>query len=243
MKKNELLAGIDLKGIEEIVRDSISKSCASTASRTDEAYVAEPKKYKMVSELVSQRTKESHTKLYDEYLATMNRVSGELDSAELRDKSNSKHSAYRSLKLDEAYNVNAVWLHELYFANCFDPHSEVFMNSISYMRLERDFGTFDDWQRDFTACAVSCGQGWAVCGYNMFLQRFVNTMISNHSQDVMVGLYPVIVVDCHEHAYYRDYMQDKQSYVVSQLKELNWTVIEERVNKADALAAALKRGI
>lgn len=235
--KNNLLADVN---IEEIVKNSIRKNVSIEASDDlRESYVAKQKSYKQVSELLTQKTKDSHTELYSNYIETLNQVSIKLDTAD-RNAANSRHSEYRSLKLDEVYNLNATWLHELYFANCFDPHSEVYMDSKSYMRLERDFGTFEDWQKDFMACALSSGQGWAVCGYHIFLKRYVNTVISNHSQDVMLGLYPIIVVDMHEHAYYRDYLSDKKSYLVSQMKELNWNVIEERFLKAESINEVLK---
>lgn len=204
-----------------------------------EAYVAEPKQYKQVSEFVSQKTKDAHVALYKSYIETLNRVSAELDSAD-RSSVGSRHSEFRSLKLDETYNLNSVWLHELYLSNCFDPHSEITMDSRAFLRLERDWGSFDDFQRDFAACALSAGNGWVVCGYNIFLRRYVNTFISNNSQDVMLGLYPLIVIDMHEHAYYRDYLGDKKSYLISQMRELNWDVIEERFLKAEAIGEVLK---
>ena len=55
-----------------------------------------------------------------------------------------------------------------------------------------------------------------------------------------MGFYPIIVVDMWEHAYFRDYLTDKKSYLISQMKELNWTVIEERFKKAEAIAQVLK---
>jgi Fe-Mn family superoxide dismutase len=167
-------------------------------------------------------------------------VSAKLDTAN-RTETNPRHSDYRSLKLDETYNLNAVWLHELYFANCFDPNSEIVMDSQAYLKLQRDFGNFDDWQKDFMACAMSAGSGWAVCGYHMFLRRYVNTFVSHHSSDVMLGLFPVIVVDMWEHAYTKDYLNDKKSYLVSQMREFNWTVIEDRFKRAESVAQAVKQ--
>lgn len=236
--KKNTLAGLD---VDAIVKASIRKHpvIAVAKGKLDESYVAEPKPYKQVSELVSQKTKDSHTELYKKYVETLNGVSAELDTAD-RSAADAKHSQFRSLKLDEAYNLNSVWLHELYFANCFDPHSEVYMDSKAYLRLERDFGTFDDAQKDMIACAMSAGNGWLVTAYSMFLKRYINTMISNQSQDVMLGLYPLIVIDMHEHAYYRDYLTDKKSYLIAMMRELNWTVIEERFLKAEAIHEVLK---
>lgn len=222
--------------IANVVRTSIYKN---RALGLDESYVAEQKPFKQVSELVSQKTKDSHIELYKGYVETLNKVSAALDTVDTS-KADSRHSDLRSSKFDETFTLNAVWLHELYFANCFDPHSEVYMDSKAYMRLERDFGTFEDWQKDFIACALSAGNGWVVCGYHTFLRRFVNTIVSNNSQDVMIGLYPLIVVDMHEHAYYRDYLTDKHSYLVAQMREFNWNTIEERFLKAEALHEVLK---
>jgi Fe-Mn family superoxide dismutase len=234
--------GVDLDNIlKDVVKNSIKTQTNQlpTIEKLDEAYVAEPKVFKQVSEFSTQKTKDSHDALYKGYVESLNKISAELDSAD-RSSADSKHSQYRSLKLDEVYNLNATWLHELYFANAFDPHSEITMDSLSYMRLERDFGTFEDWQRDFMACAMSAGSGWAVCGYHMFLQRYVNTVISHHSDNVMLGLYPIIVVDMWEHAYYRDYLNDKKSHLVARMREFDWEVVEERIKKAELFAQALK---
>lgn len=247
MKENFL----DKKSIDRLLKESVKSSIAKHTSalpsvdkfqhseKLNEAYVAEPKHFKQVSEFSTQKTKDAHEELYKGYIESLNKISAELDTAD-KSSANSRHSDYRSLKFDETYNLNATWLHELYFANSFDPHSEIVMDSLSYMRLERDFGTFEDWQRDFMACAMSAGNGWAVCGYHMFLQRYVNMFVSNHSDNVMLGLYPIIVVDMWEHAYFRDYLTDKKSHLVARMRELNWHVVEDRVKKSESIAQVLK---
>lgn len=232
-KSSMILEGLN---VDNIIKKSLKSSLPNVIP---EAYAAEPKQFSQVSEMVSQKAKEAHLVLYKDYVTKLNRVASELDTVN-RSEVNSNHSDYRSLKLDETYNMNATWLHELYFANCFDPNSEVFMDSLTYIRLQRDFGTFEDWQKDFMACAMSAGEGWAVCGYHMFLRRYVNTTISHHSGDVPLGLYPIAVIDMWSHAYYRDYLTDKTSYLVAQMREFNWEVVEERVNKAESIAEVLK---
>jgi len=225
-----------LKGI---VKQAVDTTVTSKLPKLDEAMVHEPKPFKQVSEFVSQKTKTAHEELYKGYIESFNKVSAELDTADRSD-ANTRHSQYRSLKIDETFNLNALWLHELYFANCFDPHSEVTMDSMSYMRLERDFGTFDDWQKDFMACALASKTGWVVTGYHMFLRKYVNVMIDEHSGHVPMGVYPIIVVDMWEHAYYRDYLTDKKSYLISQMREFNWNIIEERFKKAEGIAQVVK---
>jgi len=230
---------IDGINLDSILKKSVKEAVSLNRESLDESYVAEPKPFKQVSELVSQKTKDMHHGLYKNYVESLNAVSSKLDTAD-RSESNPRHSDFKSLKLDEAYNLNAVWLHELYFANCFDPHSEIVMDSKSYLRLQRDFGTFDAWQKDFMATAMAAGNGWAVCGYHTFLRRYVNMIVSHHSGDVMMGVFPVVVVDMWEHSYVKDYLSDKKSYLVSRMKEFNWNIIEERVERAEQIAQAVK---
>lgn len=239
--KRNPLDGIDVEGIiKRSIQSHLVKEEANLPSDlVSESFVAEPKQFKQVSEFVSQKTKNAHVDKYKSYVEAFNKASAELDTAERKDVNN-RHSDFRSLKLDETWNLNAVWLHELYFANCFDPNSEVVMDSLSFLRLQRDFGTFDDWQRDFMACALASRGGWAVCGYHTFLKKYVNFMIDDHAGNVPVGLYPLIVVDMWEHSYYKDYLNDPKSYLVAQMREFNWEVIEDRFKKAEAIAQVVK---
>ena len=233
----------DKKELDGVLKVCVKKAMYTTIEsklpKLDESYIHEPKPFKQVSEFVSQKTKTAHEELYKGYIESLNKISLKLDTAERSDV-NSRHSNYRSLRVDEVYNLNATWLHELYFSNCFDPHSEIVMDSMSYMRLERDFGTFEDWQKDFMAAASSSRNGWVVAGYHLFLRKYVNVFIDGHDGHVPIGFYPLIVVDMWEHSYFRDYLTDKKSYLVSQMRELNWSVIEERLKKAEAIAVVLK---
>jgi len=233
--------GLDVDGIiKRSIRNQLKKDTESLPSDSlNESYVAEPKQFKQVSEFVSQKTKDAHVEKYKNYLESLNKVSSALDTANRSDV-NHRHSEYRSLKLDEVFNLNALWLHELYFSNCFDPHSEIVMDSMAYIRLQRDFGTFDDWQRDFMACALASKNGWAVCGYHTFLRKYVNFFVDDHTGNVPVGFYPLIVVDMWEHSYYRDYLNDAKSYLVAQMREFNWGVIEDRFKKAEGIHQVVK---
>jgi Fe-Mn family superoxide dismutase len=205
----------------------------------NEALVAQQKTFNLPTEFQSAATKKAHDGLYLGYLEAFNRISAELDTVDRGDvKSNG--SAFRSLKQDETYNMNGVYLHELYFANISDLTSNISMDTLSYMRLSRDFGDFDKWQTDFIACCLAARCGWAVTYFNIFTQTYMNTFIDLHSQSVPVGCIPIIVMDVWQHAYYRDYVSDVKTYTYAMMKELNWGVIEDRIKRAEKIALALK---
>jgi len=201
----------------------------------NEAYVTKTRVYELPTELLSVKNKNTHQKLMAKYSEDLNAVSAKLDSAD-KESANLNYSDFRSLKIDEVYNLNATFLHGLFFENISDIKSVITMDTLSFLRIERDFGTFDNWQKDFVACALSARNGWAITVYNTFLKRYMNIIVDLHHQNIPFSSYPVVVLDCWEHSYYRDYLNDRKTYVYAMMKELNWSIIEERFKRAEKIA-------
>ncbi len=200
-----------------------------------EAYVTEPKKYDLVTDALSEKTKQYRAAEFEDIVDKLNRVSAELDGAD-RTVASDKTSDFRRLKLDEAHLMNGAFLRALHFENIADTSSTLTMDSLSYIRLARDFGSFENWQKDFIACCASSRDGYGVTAYSVFLQRFVNLVIDTESLNVPIGAYPVIVLDVAEGAYYRDYGNKRREYIFAMMKEFNWSKIEKRFERADRVA-------
>ena len=203
-----------------------------------EAYVTQAKKFDLRTELLSNKNKRAHLELMEGYIESLNSISAQLDGVD-RSTVSSNQSEFRSLKLDEMYNINASFLHGMFFENISDLQSQLTMDTLTFMRLERDFGSFDEWQKDFIACAMSARNGWALTVYNSHLNRFVNVVVDSHNQNIPISSFPIIVLDMWEHSYYRDYLRDKKTYVHAMMKELDWETIEARVKKADKIAKVM----
>lgn len=202
------------------------------------ALVAQPKQYALDSDSVSKEAKALHLSIYKRACESYTRLSAEVASAVGRNDFENLSKTKRDLVIAR----NSVFLHELFFSNCFCRNSQLSISSISYARFARDFGDFNDWQRDFFARAheIKSSGGWIVTAYDMFLRRFVNMTICDDNIDIAVGCWPVIVIDCFEHAYVRDYSTDLTEYLSKMMSEFNWDVINDRVVKADSLAEGLK---
>lgn len=222
---------------EKYIKDMIRRDLK--LEKLNEAYVTKAKKYDLPTDLLSEKTKQAHQELLAGYVKALNDVSAKLDSAD-RDLANPNNSEFRNLKLDEVHNINAAFLHALYFENIADPKSVITMDSLVFMRLERDFGSFDEWQKDFIACALSSRNGWVVTVYNSFLNRYLNVVVDLHNLNIPFASHPVIVIDCWEHSYYRDYLKDRKSYVYAMMKELKWKVINGRFEKTEKVSKAFK---
>ncbi len=218
------------------LKNEIKKAINSTLSeKLYEAYVTEPKKFDLRTDLLSSATKKAQQEEFEQFVAALNKVSAELDGAD-RESANNKTSDFRSLKLDEVYNMNASFLRALYFENISDLNSRITMDTLAFIRLERDFGTFDEWQRDFMACCMSSRDGYAITGYSIFLKRYMNFVVDEEAKNVGIGVVPIIVMDMNVGAYWRDYLDNKRSYARAMMKELDWNRIEERFKRAESMA-------
>ena len=202
-----------------------------------EAYVTEPKSFDLRTELLSSKAKAARQKDFELFVSALNKISAQLDGAD-RESANDKSSDFRRLKVDEVHNMNAAFLRALHFENISDLNSKITMDMMCFLRLERDFGSFDNWQKDFIACAMSARDGYAMTGYSLFLKRYINFVIDTEGLNVPIGVLPIIVLDVAEGAYYRDYIDDRKSYVLGMMKEFDWEKIEERFKRAEKSAKA-----
>ena len=224
--------------LSSLLNDQAKKAIKDTL-KLNEALSAQEKVFTINTDFLSEDNVENHKKLYEGYVEKFNEANLKLDSVD-KSKVNSSRSDFRSLKLDETYNLNGVYLHELYFANIGDSRSEIKMDSLSYMRLARDFGSFDNWQKDFLACCKGSQNGWAITYLNTYTQTYMNAMVDLHTNNIPFGSIPIVIMDVWQHAYYRDYLKDVNTYSKAMMKQLNWNVIEERVVKADKVVRVLR---
>ena len=201
------------------------------------AFVAQPKQYALDSDIISKESKALHIDVYKHACESYTRLSAESAS------SSSKSDFHNLAKIngDLVSARNSVLLHELFFSNAFCRNSQISISSIAYARLARDFGDFNDWQRDFfsRASEMRCN-GWVVTTFDTFLRKFVNITIHNDNTDAIIGSWPVIVLDCHEHSYVKDFNTNIVDYASKMMAELNWDVINDRIAKSDSLAQAIK---
>lgn len=208
-------------------------------SNLEEGYAPQPKTYQQVTDSLSSKLKTAHKSLYEAYVTQLSEVSAKIDAC-VKSGTNPNYSEFRSLKQSESYLINAVYLHELFFSNCFNPNSELYQDTLSYIRIQNDWGTFDKWMEEFQACAAASRSGWAILGWNSYLKKLINISVDSHSENIPIGFIPILVVDTWEHAYMADYGLDKDSYVVAMMREIDWDVVEDRFSKIDKIVEVLK---
>lgn len=245
MTQNDFLKEIVKKALKDTLPENLTPQQQSKKKSLflNEASVIVPKSFNLKTELISGLVKELHTKLYQEAIKAYNSVSSLLDSVNREDSQNSGNSQFRRLKIDETSNLNSIKLHELMFSNISDLHSEIRVDSLPYIRFARDWGTFENWQIDFRACGLASKEGWVICVFDPYKQKYSNIIVEDDECGIPVGTIPVLVMDTHHHAWWRDFPGDKLGYLNGMMKELNWSVVEARMAVAEKNSLSTLYGI
>ena len=140
------------------------------------------------------------------------------------------------LKREELIAANSAFLHELYF-DALGGGGGVPASGFA-TALERDFGSVDQWLREFSALAKAMGggSGWALLSWSSREYRLVNHWASDHTQ-LLAGATPVLALDMYEHAYHMDFGAKAAAYVDVLLKNIRWDVVYRRYGAAVAADA------
>jgi Fe-Mn family superoxide dismutase len=125
------------------------------------------------------------------------------------------------LKREELIAWNSMILHELYFAGLGAPTKPGAALSTA---LERDFGSHDRWQSEFSNMgkALGGGSGWVLLTWSHRDHCLVNQWAADHMMTLAGGT-PILALDMYEHAYAIDYGARAAAYVDAFMKAIDWS--------------------
>ncbi len=176
---------------------------------------------------ISKRQIEEHYTLYQGYVNKTNEIRSKLESVD-RSKANQTFSDLRELKVELSFAWNGVKLHELYFENLGGRGGQP--NGKLLQALESNFGSFDKYVEDLKASGISA-RGWVVTALDED-GKLYNYVADAHNMYGIWKAIPLLVLDTYEHAYVIDYGVKRPPYIDAFLKNLNWQVVAERLDKA-----------
>ena len=143
-----------------------------------------------------------------------------------------------ALKERELTFKNSATLHELYFGNLGGDGKAT-------GRIERALteahGSLSGWEAHFRAVglALGGGSGWAVLAYDLH-RGAVTTFSGGGHPTTMALAAPLLVLDMFEHAYAIDYGAAAAKYLAAFLANVQWDVVNARLERAEKAAAALR---
>lgn len=174
---------------------------------------------------ISDTTLQVHFKLYQGYVTNTNTLFDRLNA--LLDEGKERTPDYAELQRRLGFEFCGMRLHEYYFENL-KGNGQPDAKSMIYQQIERDFGSFERWKKDFMAIGAMRGVGWAVLFYDTRQDQLINNWITLHQENILPGLQPLLVMDVWEHAFLLDYQTDRPKYLEAFLRNLNWQEVEKR---------------
>ena len=170
----------------------------------------------------------NHFTLYQGYVTNTNKLSDEL-AALMKDGKGSTPQ-YAEMKRRFGWEFNGMRLHEYYFGNM-SPKSNSVASGEFQERVAKDFGSFENWEKDFKATGSMRGIGWAVLYYDQMADRLFNVWINEHDVGHFAGCRPILIMDVFEHAFMLDYGTKRADYIEAFFKAIDWKVVGERLEK------------
>ena len=168
----------------------------------------------------------NHFTLYQGYVTNTNKLLDTLATMLKEGKLGTPE--YAELKRRLGFEFNGMRLHEYYFENLGGKGALDKSGKLG-KKLADEFGSYEDWEKDFRATAAMRGIGWPILYQDNLTGRLINQWINEHETGHLAGCTPILVLDVFEHAFMLDYGLKRPDYIESFFKNINWGAVEARL--------------
>ena len=124
-------------------------------------------------------------------------------------------------------NASQAWNHIFYFFS-FSPDGGGEPEGELREAIDRDFGSFDNFKKEFVDAGVKLfGSGWVWLSRDNDGKLFI-TQEGNAGNPITKGLTPILTFDVWEHAYYLDYQNRRADALNALWDIIDWPIVEGR---------------
>ncbi len=180
----------------------------------------------LVSKGGDQEPINNHFTLYQGYVTNTNKLLDTLATMLKEGKLGTPE--YAELKRRLGFEFNGMHLHEYYFENL-GGKGDLDKSGGLGKKLADEFGSYEDWEKDFRATAAMRGIGWTILYQDNLTGRLINQWINEHETGHLTGCAPILVLDVFEHAFMLDYGLKRPDYIEAFFKNINWSAVEARL--------------
>ena len=174
----------------------------------------------------SEQLLRDHFTLYNGYVTNFNKLNDILVTIEKDGKFGTPE--YAELNRRFGWEFNGMRLHEYYFGNLTREFKELDRDSVLRVAIEKEWGSFEMWEKDFRVMAAMRGIGWIILYHDKQADRLFNVWVNEHDVGHFAGAVPLLVMDAFEDAYIRDYGIKRADYIEVFMKNIDWNVAEQR---------------
>lgn len=125
-------------------------------------------------------------------------------------------------------NAAQTWNHTFYWLG-FTPKGQGVASGDLLNAINRDFGSFADFQAAFEVCAANTfGSGWAWLVKTADGKLALRSTANAATPLTENGVTPLLTCDVWEHAYYIDYRNSRPNYLKGFWQIVDWAVVAQR---------------
>jgi Fe-Mn family superoxide dismutase len=168
----------------------------------------------------------NHFTLYQGYVTNTNKLADTLAAMLKDDKVGTPE--YAELKRRMGWEFNGMRLHEYYFDNL-GGKAALDKSGKLAKKLAADFGSYEDWEKDFRGTGAMRGIGWVILYQDNVTGKLINQWINEHDVGHPAGCVHILIMDVFEHAFITDYGLKRADYIEAFFKNVNWAVAERRL--------------
>lgn len=177
---------------------------------------------------ISEKQVEVHLGLYEGYVKHLNLLREQITDLETL---NREKYAYAVMELRRrlGFEFNGMRMHEFYFSQWEGGATDELRDGALASTLAKKYGSWESFLEHFKTVGMSRGIGWTILYADQQKETVHTAWITDHELGQLGGLPIILALDIWEHAFMVDYLpSEKKQYIEAFLKNLNWSVVEER---------------
>jgi len=172
---------------------------------------------------LSDQLMKNHFTLYQGYVNNTNKLLDLISG--LVKEGKQANPEFAELKRRFGWEFNGMRLHEVFFRILSkEPKA---MSAALKDKIAKDFGSYENWEKEMKAVCTMRGMGWATLYYDIAGKRLLTCWINEHDVGHLATCAPILVIDVFEHAFMIDYGLKRADYVETIFKSIDWAEVEK----------------
>ena len=217
------LSGI---GLISLLTNTPKISFAQAKKEENMAYTAKDYSRLLGMQGFSDTLLKNHFTLYQGYVTNTNKLMETL--GQMLKEGKTATPEFAELKRRFGWEFNGMRLHEYYFENLGGKAALDKEGRLS-KKISEDFGSYEDWEKEFKGVGAMRGIGWAVLYQDSSTGKLINFWINEHDVGHPAGCNPILILDVFEHAFMIDYGLKRADYIEAFFKNIDWKAAEGRL--------------
>ncbi len=178
---------------------------------------------------ISQKNIDEHLKLYAGYVKHANFIQDKIE--ELQKEEGDNMYLISGLRRRFGFEFCGMRNHEYYFTQFEGGFLACNTESVLYKKICETWGSFENWKKEFEDLATTRGVGWAMLCRDPETDRLLHAWVDEQHLGQLATCDIILALDMWEHAYVYDHpTSEKKKYIEDFFDNLNWPVVESRID-------------